>query len=325
MAPSTSNLPPAAVATARALRRANPYVATRSAVRRARVRREDRSILPDGYDRVLHHHVRKTAGTSLNAAFRALGGPDAARPTGEDRLSIAPSGTGTDRCRFRVGRAHRPGRRRGRDDGRRAGTGGRPDGPKGSSVRAEGLTFVTGATRRIDEGAYFFANSHSPAYLLHPPRRTFRLTILRHPAKRLVSHYRYLRHVRELGIPDGPSEAELSWATGSFGEFVETMPRRGRLRQLYMFSESFDVDQAADRITGLDAVLFTETYPDDLAALGRRLDLPLEVRRERSFDYSTVVTPDEVAAVLPLLVDELALVEQVALRLGRDPSPLRSL
>ena len=89
-----------------------------------------------------------------------------------------------------------------------------------------------------------------------------------------------------------------------------------------MFSETFEVDEATRRIVGLDAVLFTETYPDDLAALARRLDLPLDVRRERSFAYTTVVTPDEVRAVLPLLAHEFDLVEKVARRLGRDPAPV---
>jgi hypothetical protein len=89
-----------------------------------------------------------------------------------------------------------------------------------------------------------------------------------------------------------------------------------------MFSETFDVDEAARRIVGLDAVLFTETYPDDLAALARRLDLPLEVRRERSFTYTTDVPPEEVRAVLPMLAEEFELVELVARRLGRDPGPV---
>ncbi|MGZ4682964.1 MAG: sulfotransferase family 2 domain-containing protein [Acidimicrobiales bacterium] len=302
MAPSTRSAPPAAVATVRALRRSNPYVLVRSAHRRSQVRRHDRSILPDGYERVLHHHVRKTAGTSLNAAFRALGGPEASRPTGEQRRITDDE----------VGRTSAP---------TAAGRGPRRRIP-GSSVRANGLTFVTGATPRIDEGAYFFANSHTAAYVLHPPRHTFRLTILRNPASRLVSHYRYLRHVRELGLADGPSADELSWADGSFEEFVHAMPQRGRLRQLYMFSETFDVAEAVRRITDLDAVLFTETYPDDLADLAQRLQLPLEVRRERSFAYTTTVPPDEVRAVLPLLADELDLVEQVLGRLGRDPVPV---
>lgn len=290
-------LPPTAVAAGRAVRRANPYVLVRSARRRSQLRRTDRSILPDGYERVLHHHVRKTAGTSLNAAFRALGGPDATRITGEAAGS-APSGRSS-------GSSHSQGRR-----------------VRGSSIRGNGLTFVTGAVSRIDEGAYFFANSHTAAYALHPPRHTFRVTILRNPATRLVSHYRYLRHLREHGLADGPGEAEMDNAAGSFEEFVHALPRRGRLRQLYMFSETFDVDEAVRRITGLDAVLFTETYPDDLAALARRLALPLELRRERSFGYTTTVAPDEVAAVLPMLADEFDLIERVLDGLGRDAAPV---
>ena len=300
MSARSRSIPPAAIATARVVRRANPYVLARSAHRRSKVRRSDRSVLPDGYQRVLHHHVRKTAGTSLNAAFRALGGPAAARPTGESAGWSEAAGPGEPAAHDRSS----------------------PRKVRGSSVQANGLTFVTGAVPRIDEGAYFFANSHTATYVLHPPRHTFRLTILRNPASRLVSHYRYLRHLREHGLADGPGEAELAYAAGTFEEFVHALPRRGRLRQLYMFSETFDVDQAEQRIAGLDAVLFTETYPDDLVELARRLTLPLEVRRERSFAYTTTVAPEEVRAVLPLLADEFDLVERVARRRGRDPGPV---
>ena len=90
-----------------------------------------------------------------------------------------------------------------------------------------------------------------------------------------------------------------------------------------MFSETFDVDEAARRIVGLDAVLFTETYPDDLAVLARRLDLPLEVRRERTLRlHDRRHRPTRCDAVLPMLADEFDLVERVARRLGRDPGPI---
>ena len=35
-----------------------------------------RALLPDGIDRVYHIHLRKTAGTSINAAFWSLAGID---------------------------------------------------------------------------------------------------------------------------------------------------------------------------------------------------------------------------------------------------------
>ena len=301
MSSPSRSIPPAAVAAARVVRRNNPYVLVRSAHRRSQMRRTDRSILPDGYERVLHHHVRKTAGTSLNAAFRALGGPDATRITGEATRSAGPGESAAPSSAERAS-----GRRR----------------VRGSSDRGNGLTFVTGAVSRIDEGTYFFANTHTAAYVLHPPRRTFRLTILRNPATRLVSHYRYLRHLREHDLADGPGEIEMDYAAGTFEEFVHTLPRRGRLRQLYMFSGTFDVAEADDASPTSTRSCSPRPTPTTWPSSPRQLALPLEVRRERSFTYTTTVEPDEVRAVLPMLTDEFDLVERVARRLGRDPGPI---
>ena len=74
-----------------------------------------------GCKRVYHFHVRKTAGTSLNSAFWALGGFDL--------------GAISDR----------------------------------QAVEGNGLRFVRGNRRLIEEGDYFFANSHLPAHELRLP------------------------------------------------------------------------------------------------------------------------------------------------------------
>lgn len=47
------------------------YAGERSALKTARP-----VALPEGFARIYHHHIRRSAGTSLNSAFFATGGPD---------------------------------------------------------------------------------------------------------------------------------------------------------------------------------------------------------------------------------------------------------
>jgi citrate lyase beta subunit len=78
-----------------------------------------------------------------------------------------------------------------------------------------------------------------------------------------------------------------------------------------MFSATGDVDEAADRIARVDAVLFTETFAGDLAALARRLRLPLAPRRERGFGADVTLSPAEIVLARERLAPEIALVERL--------------
>jgi hypothetical protein len=238
---------------------------------------------PD-YERVYHFHVRKTAGTSLNAAFWALGGLDLRAVAGEQ------------------------------------------------AVEGNGLRFVRGNRRLIEAGDYFFANSHLPAHTLRLPPATYTITILRDPAARVVSYYRYLLWARanrgakeaEPFIEDVVAESSfldrrlsLRRRPVAFRDFLDRVPAERLLTQLQMFSERLDPGEAAERILACSAVCFTETFPDDLERIARELQLDLSERGERRFGETVDLSPQDRNLLRERLTAEYAMVEQVRERLER--------
>ncbi len=228
--------------------------------------------------RVVHHHVRKTAGTSLNAAFWDLGG-----------LTLRSMG-------------------------------------KRSRVRRRGLVFQRHKRKRIEAGDYFFANSHAPVEELALQPDTFTVTVLRDPLRRLVSHYRYLRYLRDdqhapLTEPylAGLSN-EIAWVGADFGEFLDRVPHQHALAQLGTFDREDHVQRAVERVLKCDAVCFTETFSADLAELAATLSLPLREMHERRMGTDVDLSDAHRARALTLLQPEYAFIEQACAALGR-PTP----
>jgi hypothetical protein len=241
------------------------------------------------YKRVYHFHVRKTAGTSLNSAFWALGGLDL--------RAVA----------------------------------------KSQVLEGNGLRFVRGNPRLIEEGDYFFANSHQPAHALRLPPGTFTVTILRDPTSRAISYYSYLLWARS-DAADRDLEpfldevlAESAFLEGrwrflarlsprrrerGFRDFLDRVPPSHLLTQLHMFSARLDPGEAAENALACSAVCFTETFREDLEALARELRLDLRERRERRFGEKAVLTEDELGLLRERLAPEYAMIDRVREGLG---------
>ncbi len=156
-------------------------------------------------------------------------------------------------------------------------------------AEGNGLKVVRGNPRLIEEGDYFFANSHQPAHTLRLPPSTFTVTILRDPASRAISYYSYLLWARSgeanrdrepfldevlaesAFLGRGPRRflARLSprRREPAFRDFLDRVPPSHLLTQLHMFSERLDPAEAAERALACSAVCFTETFPEDLRAL----------------------------------------------------------
>lgn len=231
--------------------------------------------LKGGYRRIYHYHVRKSAGTSLNSAFWALGG------TSLESMSSK-----------RVVRGR--------------------------------YVFVRHDRRLIQQGYYFFANSHWPAYRLKLPPATFTVTILRDPLARLVSYYRYLTWARDDAQaprldPSYPLLAkEIGFLGDSFATFMHNLPPQHLMTQLWMFSKDLEVEEAIDRVTSCSAVGFTEQFESFLSGLSRRLNLPLAIKHERRFAAKVELSTSDLDIARELLAPEIAFVEAVRKACGGD-------
>jgi hypothetical protein len=199
-------------------------------------------------------------------------------------------------------------------------------------AEGNGLKVVRGNPRLIEEGDYFFANSHLPAYRLRLPPDTYTITILRDPAARVISYYRYLLWARseeadrdrEPFLDEVLAESSFlgggpRWFArlgprrreGTFRDFLDRVPPSHLLTQLQMFSERLDPGEAAENALACSATCFTETYPADLKRIAAELQLDLREKRERSFGERVVLTGDENDLLRERLAPEYAMIERV--------------
>jgi hypothetical protein len=130
-------------------------------------------------------------------------------------------------------------------------------------------------------GDYFYGWSHSPADRVALPSDTFTITVLRDPAARVVSLYRYLRSGDEPDMTFRVTDGERRMAAEGFDHFLDVLPPPQLLRQLFTFSRSLDVGEAADAIAACSSVFMCESFETGLAELAKRLDLPLQFRHDR--------------------------------------------
>lgn len=165
----------------------------------------------------------------------------------------------------------------------------------------------------LRRGHYFFGYGHETAELVRLPDRTFTITILRDPAQRVVSLYRYLADPRaDRGYAFHALPHEREWARHGFGYFLERVSRRQLLNQLYMFSASGSVAEAAERIARCDRVLFTEQLDSGLGEMAAFLELPLRARRARQSGLEYEPSPSEASRLRELVEPEYQLLALVA-------------
>ena len=231
------------------------------------------------YKRVYHVHIRKCGGTSINSSFWQLGGLNLGKIKREP-IAIAKE-----------------------------------------------WVFVRNNLTLIEQGNYHFGNSHIPFWNLKLPKDTFTFCMLRDPYQRLCSLYKYY-----LWIANGNrSEVrkhepyfdslikKIPKMGANFSEFLDNLPEKHLQNQLYMFSETMNLEEAVKSVNTLDRVYFQAYFSDGIEDLSSTLGVPLSEKRERSFKMTALEISDmEKQKAMDLLEVEYKLYEYFLDRYNHD-------
>lgn len=175
-----------------------------------------------------------------------------------------------------------------------------------------GRTYVFHNKYLLEQGNYFYGFSHAAMHELKTPDNSLRITLLRDPAARLISYYRMLMRWERNDIPHPARAAEGKYLGSSFSEFLDRVPRQHFLRQLYVFSRNFDVDEALENLSKVNFIISTERYNEHLRALAAVTELNLPGIVENRGDDTITVSAEDRARVRDHLAAEYAMIDAVA-------------
>jgi hypothetical protein len=164
----------------------------------------------------------------------------------------------------------------------------------------------------IEGGRYLYGYAHRPWHELRLPEKTFRITVLRDPVARVVSHYKMLVGLQESGKDPALIAKEGHWLGDSIDDFLHA-PRTEILRQLYMFSEHFDIDEAVAHLRELEFVFMTERFSEGLAWLSQRLGLELREYRSHISEGRVEVTDAQRKKIREFVAPEYEMLERLGL------------
>ena len=230
------------------------------------------------YRRVYHFHIRKTAGTSLNAAFWALGGLDLRAMASRQEAE----GNG---LRF----------------------------VRGNPRLIEAGDYFYANSHQPAHALTLPPETYTIAILRDPVARVlsyyrYLLWARRNPGARDEEPF-IDEVVAESSFLDRRFSLRRREAT--FRDFLERVPAEHLFAQLHMFSARLDPAEAAANALACSATCFTETYAADLARIAAELELGLTEMRERGFGERVELDEDERELLCERLAPEYAMIERV--------------
>ncbi len=163
----------------------------------------------------------------------------------------------------------------------------------------------------LEQGNYFYGFSHKPMHAINLPEDTFTITILRDPVKRAISYYNMLKSFEKNNPSHPVLKTEGQYLGESFSDFLGKVPTERLSRQLFMFSEEFNVEEALENISNINFVMSTENYENDLKKLGEELNLNLKSYRSQVSQTKYIPTLKEVEILETLLEKEIFFYKQV--------------
>lgn len=164
--------------------------------------------------------------------------------------------------------------------------------------------FVGWNKKLIEEGDYFYGFSHIPIHRVRIPDNSFTITILRDPIQRLVSHYKMLLEESQKKRPSAWFKAEQRFLGKGIEDFSKKLPRQHLLNQLHMFSDRFDISEAADAINKCDSWFFTDNFENGIKKVNLKLQLELTPIHIRSSKTKLQLSEDQLSLLHNLLQPE---------------------
>jgi hypothetical protein len=183
----------------------------------------------------------------------------------------------------------------------------------GNYLKGKGRGFVGWNKKLIEKGNYFYGFSHEPFHQLRLPPRTFTLTCFRDPFERIFSHYRMLREYRREEVNHPCMETEGAWLQdpGGFDEFLNRIPPEHLMRQLYMFSKTFDIQEALENVNKINLILWTNFTQTEVDRFNLIFRTNLKVSHRRMTSYQERLGEKSKNTAMGLLQKEYTFLAQV--------------
>lgn len=169
----------------------------------------------------------------------------------------------------------------------------------------DGKPIIGWDERQINRGDFYFAFSHHAVHELLPmPDDAFTFSCFRDPALRVVSHHRMLKGFRETGIRSDVLRAEAQWAKDDFSEFLDNLPQRHLMNQLWMFSAEYDPEEALENASKLSYFFFLDEFSAGLSKLSNLIGMELEEKHIMVSTSEFVMEPEEGEHLQEMLAPE---------------------
>ena len=106
-------------------------------------------------------------------------------------------------------------------------------------------------------------------------------------------------------------KTEGKWLGDSFEEFLDRIPREHLLNQLYMFSESFNIDEAIKHIRKLNHWMFLDRFQEGITRLNELTGLNLKTDHQRKSSNRYEPSPKAKAKLRKLIEPEYEMLSRL--------------
>jgi len=235
-----------------------------------------KTIIDNNYQKIFFVHIKKTAGTSINATFINF-----------DRTNYNSENWNENGRYLKF--------------------------INNDTITVDNK-ILTSSKFKIKKADYFYATSHEPFYKYKFSKNTFTFTCFRDTFKRWLSFYKECFKYKKNNAKH-PIRNKTDRLLGkSFFEFTTNCKKNLKsdlLNQIYMFSPNYNIKDALKNINKLSYYFFVEDFNNGIKFLSENLNLPLKSIHVRKNDFDVEYTKEEKNEIMDMLKLEYQLLDQL--------------